>query len=65
MNSTLFRPETGRPNKDRQTNSATIYDHLIKHGSSMNEKHEKERTVEFSKFRDNTPNVDTRSVKML
>ena len=65
MNNTLFHPETGRPNKDRQTNASTIYDHLIKHGNTMNEKHEKERTVEFSKFRDNAPNVDTRSVKML
>lgn len=31
----------------------------------MDEKHEKERTKEFSKFRDNNPDVDTRSVKML
>lgn len=31
----------------------------------MNEKHEKERTEEFEKFRDNNPDVDTQSVWML
>lgn len=65
MQQNLFCPQTGRPNKDRQANAKTIFDHLIKHGTSMDEKHEKERTKEFSKFRDNNPDVDTRSVKML
>ena len=65
MQSTLFRPQTGRPPKERPTNASDIYNHLIKCGNELEEKHEKQRTDEFERFRDNNPDVDTKSVKML
>jgi hypothetical protein len=38
---------------------------LIKVGNTLDEKHEMERAQEFARFRDNNPDVDTNSVKML
>lgn len=62
MQTKMFKPETGRPPKERPAEK--IYDHLIKVGTETRKKQELKRTEEFEKFRDNNPDVDTWSVQM-
>lgn len=59
----LFKPQTGRPPKERD--NQPIHDHLISEGKKIHEKHEVWRSQEFSKYKNQNPDVDTWSVKML
>ena len=59
----MYKPQTGRPPKQRDVTS--IHDHLINEGRKYNEKHEQRRSTEFAKYRNNNPDVDTHSVRML
>ena len=65
MKHTMFKPQTGRPPKERNTNSEDIFNHLINMGSTYQQWKEKNRKREEKKYKELNPKVETHSTRML
>ena len=65
MKHTMFKPKTGRPPKDRNTNSEDIFNYLISMGTKYSKKKEQNRKREERKYKELNPKVETHSTRML